>query len=350
MDEQSPEEMKTIADIARRYFLEKKSQQEIAEARGIKQPQVSKYLQEAEKRGIVRHIINPYFTPEIVDRLKERFPHLKDVQLTRYGAFRNLLLHDLGLTAAHYLLGRLWHGAKIGVSGGVTLLTAIEKLGELTGLPVNCRVYPLIITMSPIVVAINPAAVALALIRWLPYSSGIVFELPPSLITRRGKAVTSVDAFKDNKAVQELLSEIESLDFYLLGIGFIDYAGLMARKGPKQYMPTIEFNSLIQQHNLMDVLKNYQATGEILYQPFNREGELLIDKEEFEPMRDRILCLPFNILQSRVQEKKVDVIAVAGGELKYDAIRAALHAKVFNILITDAWTVDAVLRAEEASN
>jgi DNA-binding transcriptional regulator LsrR (DeoR family) len=348
------EELKTTARVARLYYVEQWGQQEIAKELEINQPQVSKYLKMAEEHQVVLHVINPSFTEDLKQRLEQQFPHI-EIILTPFGISPKTLLKEMGKTAAQFLQKRITHKAKIGVSGGVTLITAIEALGEEQELPVNCNVYPLIITMNPRVVAINPAVVALALIRWLPLADGTVFELPPTYVTRRGKKIASVDTYKKNPEIKKLLTKIEQLDYYLIGIGFIDYDETEPRKGQKRYVPsvpnvpTIEFNSLIHDHKLLPALKKYNVIGEVLYQPIDRNGRFLIEQPEFKPIRDCMLCLPLNVLKNHVQKQTAKVIAVAGGKLKHEAIRAALHAKLFNVLITDAETIEAILKMESAA-
>jgi DNA-binding transcriptional regulator LsrR (DeoR family) len=347
-------ELKTTAQVARLYYIEQWGQQEIAKELEINQPQVSKYLKMAEEHKVVVHVINPFFTENLKQRLEEKFPHT-EVILTPFGTSPKTLLKDMGKTAAQFLQKRITHNAKLGVSGGVTLITAIEALGEEQDLPVSCNVYPLIITMNPRVVAINPAVVALALIRWLPLADGIVFELPPTYVTRGGKKIASVGKYETNPEIIKLRANIEQLDYYLIGIGFIDYDETEPRKGQKRYVPsvpdvpTIEFNSLIHDHKLLPVLKENKVVGEVLYQPITSEGESLIDKKAFKPIRDCMFYLPLNVLQNHVQKQTAKVIAVAGGKLKHEAIRAALHAKLFNVLITDAETVEAILKVESAT-
>lgn len=344
-------EKSKIADIARRYYEDHIPQTEIAKDLGMSQAEVSRCLKLAEEKGIVRIKIDPFFTTDLKQKLSEKFPHLKEVIITPLADSPNesgpAFLGKLGMECARYFMDIAHHGATIGLSCGNSVHTFTEAIGKFTmqgaRFPIGCRVYPLIILMLPEVVAVTPAALVANLVRWLPDSRGKAFQLPSVVTDQKGKAYAP---YREHPEIRDLCSEIEHLDYYIIGIGMIDRQG-KTRIGKMDHMPTHEFNSLIWKFNLIEALKKYDAQGESIYQPFDKIGNFLIDKREFEPLRNRILYLPLRCLRDHVQANTARVIAVSGGEIKHEAIYGALRAKIFNVLITDSWTAEYVLEKEE---
>jgi DNA-binding transcriptional regulator LsrR (DeoR family) len=64
----------------------------------------------------------------------------------------------------------------------------------------------------------------------------------------------------------------------------------------------------------------------------------LIEKKELSALRDHIIYLPLSVLQKHVEKNSAKIVAIGGGGAKIGAIYAALKAKFFNNLITDALT------------
>jgi len=86
--------------------------------------------------------------------------------------------------------------------------------------------------------------------------------------------------------------------------------------------------------------------AEINHTPINAQGEPLIDKKDKElgALTDRIIGIMAPELREKAAEDNKFVIAVAGGLEKTEAIRACLKGKFFNVLITDAYVADALVR------
>lgn len=357
MDEQltkrEVEELNKLAELGWRYYIREQSQKEIAVAMGITQPEVSTGLKNAKEKGIIKITVHPYFTEDLREKILGRFPHLQEVLIApfveseRNGA--GMFSQGMGDMAARFLLGNLHHGARIGVSCGQTVGSVIDSVGALTqqdvNMPVACKVYALLTLMTSDVVAVTPAALAMNLVRWLPDASGKAFQLP---LPYKGvkEHPRARDAYEDNPEIKSLLSDLKDLDFYLTGIGVVDYHQRRMVQQRRGDPPTYDFNSVVARLDLQPAFEKYHVECEYLYQPLDNDGNILMAKEEFKPLRENLFYLPLDILQKHVQKDSAIVLAVAGGEVKHRPVYAALHAKAFNVLATDVMTAAYILQEE----
>lgn len=88
--------------------------------------------------------------------------------------------------------------------------------------------------------------------------------------------------------------------------------------------------------NDLTFIKQQEAVGDILGQFFDRNGNVIPL-----PHHKRLIGMPLSALPSRK-----NVIAVAGGEKKIDAIYGALHGGYVHTMITDEETALSLLRLE----
>ena len=74
--------------------------------------------------------------------------------------------------------------------------------------------------------------------------------------------------------------------------------------------------------------------GEINYQPFDAEGQL-VDHPELRILMRRVVSVDSRRLQALSRREERYVIAVAGGRGKAEAVRGAVNGKFMNVLVTD---------------
>lgn len=353
-DTQSRSEKNKMASIARMSFKDEKSQKEIAAHFNISQAEVSRYIRQAKKLGIVRIHIDSAFNGKVESILKEKFDHLQRVIIVPHmpTARRGVdpaLVQALGMECAQYLLTRVTDRAKIGVSSGKAVEASVSALGKLheqgVPMPYGCMVLPLSSKLSLDVGRATQVAVVAQLGRCLPGSTAKGLQLPS--VSLDAKGAKQVQAYRKNPQIRELLSEIERLHCYVIGIGAIDYEGEEHRMSyDRPAMSAEEFNAMIWKLGLVEILKEYDAVGEMLSQPFDREGKCLIDSPALTYLKDAVLNASLDVLGQHVERKSALIIAVAGGEIKHQAIHAAIRAKIFNVLVTDSTTAEYVLTEE----
>ena len=126
-----------LADVARQYYLEDLTQEQIAQRIGVSRSYVSRMLKEARERGIVEiRIHHPLRTsPELQERLRETLP-LADalVLATDDSGGPSLetnrsadLPRQLGALAARYLNERIADGTIVGVGWGSTVYHVVTS-------------------------------------------------------------------------------------------------------------------------------------------------------------------------------------------------------------------------------
>lgn len=333
--EKDVRELAKIADIARLYYEKGLSQEEIKKKGKISQSEVSRLLKLAKERQMVKISILPKFEPDLAEKLKEKFVHLEEVIVSYTDTDTDIdLLEILGYEGAKHLINNIEHADKFGISCGLTLAALIKNLENARkNLSRNtvekCSIYALVNPCIDEIVNPTPASMVAFAVRQMPNSIGYAYQFPEP----DGKIFKSLDNFKKLKRIKDMIEEMKNLDFYYVGIGNLDFSfdrKMAAGTG-------LQFNHLVSHLKLSDTLKKLNAVGECDFQPFNEDGEFLIDRPELKPLRNHIIYLPLKILQNQVKNKSTKkIIAIAGGEKKEKAISAALKAKFFNCLITDS--------------
>ena len=128
-----------LADVAEMYYLEQKTQAEIAKAVGVTRSMISRMLTEARENSIVEiRIQRPLqFDSELESALKEQF-HLRDV-LVVVTSHRNgeRLTRTLG-SAGALMLGRYLGPQKIlGLAWGTSISSTVDAFEVAEPMPVK---------------------------------------------------------------------------------------------------------------------------------------------------------------------------------------------------------------------
>ena len=106
-------ELNKIARVARMYYIEGKSQKDIAQNLNYSQAKVSLYIKEARERGIINFNIDSSFNEKIKEKVKNKYGFLKEVIIVPYMEFINEnvehnilddLYYELGNACAKYFL------------------------------------------------------------------------------------------------------------------------------------------------------------------------------------------------------------------------------------------------------
>ena len=282
-------------------------------------PQVMAFI--FEKSAIPRR-------SDLEEQLKKLYPHLRELRVVEPG-FKDLdaIQKTVAREAAYYLEEIAWSGAKIGLSGGKTLYHLITYLEpeRLTGL----QLYPL--TLTGILTMPGLTANALVGMMSTKYPDATAFNLPTI------PGCSKEDYEKQMAANPELFKtyrDIWDVDIMVLGVGYLD--------GP---LPG--FRALAQQELVLSAteLKCKGMVGEINHIPVDARGEPMLDDDpDIEKLTRRVIGVgPFELRERAAREDR-QVVAVAGGLEKKDAIRACIKGKYFNVLITDAYVAEALVQ------
>jgi DNA-binding transcriptional regulator LsrR (DeoR family) len=346
-------ELGRMVDIARMYHIQNMSQQEIAQKKKISQGVVSRDLKNAQKYGIleVKVEIKPEFRIDLEKELKKHFDHLDEVHISHIDSDEvnpKDLMQVLGYEGAKYFARKVENHQEIGFSCGKTLNALVRSISssqkELNvAEKKHCHVYALVHPCIREIVDPTPASLVASAIRQMSHSIGYGYQLPRP-IKKNDKTKFSAQDYRVLPDIQKLMDKMENLQFYFVGIGQIDYS----YKGGATSGVGLQFNHFVSSLGLMNDLEELGAVGECDFQPFDRDGNFLTEHKKLEDLRHNLLYLPIMVLKKHVEQKSADVVGIAGGPKKHDAIYAATKAGFFNVLITDAITAYSIYEKAEA--
>ena len=157
---------------------------------------------------------------------------------------------------------------------------------------------------------------------YLPNAYSSVFNaklwlIPSPLVLSSRETLQSL---QQEPSVQEIYRMIPLSSMSVVGIGSMNDDATIIRNG-------------IFSKNDFTVLRLQGAVGDVLSHFLDKDGNLISVSQE-----QRLMSTPLKELQ-----KLENVIGVAGGPMKVDAILAALRGKYLNVLITDEDTAQALL-------
>jgi DNA-binding transcriptional regulator LsrR (DeoR family) len=138
------ETIRLIHTILNLYYVEERTQAEIAGRLGLSTAKVNRLLQQAREQGYVNITIRTPFQQlfDLEARLKAVFGLQEAIVIPAVGESSSSRLDDLGSAAAFFLLEHLRDGDVIGISGG-TAVTAVVQAIE-PGSPFQVEVVPIL--------------------------------------------------------------------------------------------------------------------------------------------------------------------------------------------------------------
>ncbi|HEX9116224.1 MAG TPA: sugar-binding transcriptional regulator [Anaerolineae bacterium] len=310
-----------LAQVARDYYQDHLTQDEIGRRINASRSTVSRLLQQAVDRGIVRIIIDyPWERAHDLEaRLVERFRLREAHVLLSKGRDEAIVRDGMGVLAARIIDREIADRAVLGISYGRSLASTIAALSPSR---------PAAVTVVPIIGALgseNPSIDGPELVRRLAQTYGGDFRyLPVPLLV---DDVRTRDALSQTMPIFETLALARRADIILMGIGAL----------------TPGHSSMIWAGYLSEAelawLRDQGAVGHMVAQFYDINGRML----EVEA-NQRSVGIGIRSLVG-----KQLVIAVAGGEPKGEAILGALRGHYLNVLVTDDAAARRVLALADAA-
>lgn len=306
-----------LIQVAKRYYEEGLSQQEIARSFGISRPTVSNLLKQCREEKIVEIRIQESedsLSGALSDRLRSRFG-LKTVSLVPHSEDRGELQRRAGAAAAELLRSRLRDRIKIGVSWGSSLYHAVQAL------PSRSVVDAEVIQMTGSLGMVNPSCDG--------------FELARNLASKLGGACRLIQApvSVKNRELKRLLLQEHPIRKTMEMMGSIELALVGISSDDPAHSAMVRENFLSRREAA--ALQEKGGAGHICAYHFDREGRLLDA-----PENDMILGIGWHQLKALPE-----VVAVAYGKEKTQAVLAALKGGLIHSLVTDESTALRVLGA-----
>lgn len=308
-----------LIEIARAYYLEDKTQAEIASSLGISRSMVSRELAAARDLGMVeiRIVGLNDENSQLANALCQRFPRLKEVIVApTFSRNEEALRAMIGRFAANYLLEILKPNQRLVLGCGRTLRAMVEALPrkEIPGVSVvqamgniGHEVYK--IDYNEIS---RQAAEALG---------GQVYYVSAPAILGIGSG-PSADLIRANPSLEVSLTLAAQADVYLFGLGSLESDQVYARAG------------LIQQPELDDL--RGRAVGDVYGHFFDLHGQ-----QQPSAFEERIVGVSLDHLRYAPY-----AVAVAGGPDKAEPLLGALRGGLISVLISDAHTLQQILELD----
>jgi DNA-binding transcriptional regulator LsrR (DeoR family) len=314
------ESRKLLYKVARAYHEDNLTQEQIGQRFGLSRIKISRLLSQARQEKIVQVTIVP--PPEGHAELERAIE-------TRYGLDEVLIaypaddtpsaiLSALGETAAHCLMRTLRGEEVVAFTWGNTLLAMVDALQSATGAPI--RDWPGLRVVQSLGGLGSPEADV--------YSAGLVHRMARTLGARHrllaAPGIVSTaevrDALLADPHIASTIALAAKADIALMGLG---------RPAP---------GSAVMQSSILSAdeftrLQSLGAVGDIGLRFFDAEGRPVAHE-----INDRIIGLSLDQIKAIPR-----VIGVAGGEEKFEVIRAALRGRLIKVLITDHLNAEKLL-------
>lgn len=312
------DELRIIARVARMYYEWDMRQSEIAKQLDLSQATVSRLISRSKEEGIIRISINlpsGVYT-EMEEELVKKYGLRDTIVVDSLEDNEKIIQRDLGAATAYYLESAIRPNEIIGISSwSATLLALVDALHPLPKKS-GVKVVQILGGVG------NPAVEAHATrltSRMAQLVSGEAIYLPVAgvLATEAARDILIAD-----EVTQQAVRLFDQVTTALVGIGAIDPSPLLQQSGN------------IFSNAELDQLRQEKAVGDILLRFFDLNGKLVETGLE-----KRVISMTLDQL-SKVNR----AIGVSGGSRKYAGILGALRGHWINILVTDHFTAERLLK------
>ncbi len=292
--------------IARLCYVDCIPQRIVAEMFNISQAKVSRLLNLARERGIVRIEVSDY-NPRCVDvenELKKRFG-LQDVIVLKTVDFANTekMIRQVGYFGSEQIARYLLPNMTVGISGGRTLMYVVDELQKKKTLE-RLTVVQLMGNVGAKPYKFDSSELG----RKLSANNSVFLALNTPIFVRDKMLKKKLLAHKQLKSVMKLYSQI---DVALVGIGTLE-SSIFTTSG------------VITKQEFAELRQN-GAVGEICGHFFDREG-----RECKSILKDCVISIELKVLR-----KIPKIFAVVCSGEKRDAILGAIRGRFINSLLID---------------
>lgn len=316
-----PRNRELLVKVARMYYLDGRSQQEIAAVVGSTRSNVSRMLTAARDEGIVeiRVVDGLERAGDLEAALCRRFA-LREARVLRF-APRQERLAGIGELAAGWLLETLDDGQVLALSWGTALQSMVWSVR--TQHPVQVEIVQLVGGLS----AVSSAVTGQELVRELAdrLGAGYRYLHAPALL----ESPAALDALLGERSVAEALDAARSADVAVVGIGGFGVgssADIVAKSG----LSPAEIHRLAATG----------VAGDVCGRFFDAAGA-----EVESPLHDRVLAVSLEDLRAIPT-----VAGLAAGREKARGVLGALCGRILDVLICDEHVARAVLAEDGAGS
>lgn len=304
-----------VVRVAWLHYIEGYNQSDIADMLRLSRPKVTRLLDRARKQGIVKFFIK---APEanlfsLEKKLKETFG-LQDAVVVPTGKNDEETIENIGVGGAMYFAQNVKKWRLVGFSWGKTLRAFAENLFPVDEVK-DIRFVSLAggLTLGAFM---NPFNIGERLS--LTFNGQCYYIHAPEVAENPEVR----DLYLSERVNRKTFEMARQAECSLLGIGVAD----------AERSTYIQAGFIDRQD--MELIRRKGGVGDILGQFFDIEGKIL-DLE----LHRRTIAIPLEELRHMP-----NVIGLAGGRYKVEAILGALRGKFVKILVTDEDTAQEILK------
>lgn len=302
-----PRESAVLARAARMYYLENKSQSDIARALGVSRSNVSRILTAARETGIVEIRIHEPMARghELESALRDKYG-VRTCLVAVNGGYRTSL-DAVGSVGAAWLEEHLGDARRIALSWGRSVQSLVANLRD--GPPhAALEVLPLVGGFSTVEVSQNPNAVA----RELATKLGADYRplLAPAVV----RSERSRNSLLAEPAIGRVLADAAKADIAIVGIGSVHHGSTAAIIDAMEFTPEEAAR-----------FESSPIVGDACTRFFDAGGRLVPS-----PADGRVVSIDLEALKSIPT-----VVAIAEGTQKVRAVQGALRGGLVDVLVVD---------------
>ncbi|MGO1849246.1 sugar-binding transcriptional regulator [Microbacterium sp.] len=306
-----PDELIRIAHAARRYYLQDRSRVDIAAELGVSRFKVARMLEKARELGIVTIDVQlpDAIDPELSIGLKNEFGLVHSIVVTSPSQTSEAIRQSLGEATATLLQEIVTPADTLGFTAGRTLDEATKLLVDLP----RCDVVALGGIAGPV------REHGIEIVRRVARASG--GESYPIFAPLLVQDEATAEALKADPLIRDAYSRFGQVTKGVVAIGSWN-------------PPDSQLYDSANQGAIAQELVDRGVVGEVVATLYDRDGRVdsTLDHRSLAITADELRRVP-------------EVIGVAGGTTKVEAIRAALLGGLITSLITDTETARALLDA-----
>lgn len=297
------------------YYYHKKgwTQAQIAEKMKMSRQRVNRILKKALESNIVEIKINGVdkYNVELENKLEEKFG-LKQIVIA-YPIDDKDLFKSLGMAGAEYLDHFLAKGDTVGATWGRTLSEVVKHVSTNRELEVSA--VQMIGGLNIANENLQADEITREIGKKLGGESHVLYA--PALVENNDVK----DALMSDINIKETFQRMGNCNVILAGIGEL--------KEDTYLIKDIDINERYRSY-----LISKNAVGDIGFRWYNLNGQPV--ENEYENK-----TIGYNILKNK---NHALIVAIAGGERKYEAILGALRGKFLDVLVTDEDTAKRLIK------
>ena len=316
----SDERIHFLVSVAKAYYEQNATQQEIAQTLNISRSQISRYLDEAKEMGLVQiHVVSPNDRNEEMEKsFHDVFPHLKTIIiLPLYNSNIDASRSLIGRMAAKYLQDIFKNGTKLGIGAGRSVRSTVSWLKPTA---YDAIVVQIVGSTGYRTQDVDYNELAGTAAKNLNVS--VYYLNAPAVLGKNSG--TADELISNNTLLSEIVALSKQCNIYLLGIGSVESDEIYVCSG------------LIDKEEVTEAVKN-GAVGNICASFYKADGSIC--PTQFD---DRVVGVSLNDIKQAEYR-----IGVAAGNDKVLPILGALNGEYINVLVTDEGTAKKVIELKK---